>query len=323
MVSICLATHNSSKTIRRTLSSILTQEYEDFELIIVDDHSIDDTCKIIETEFSDDRIKLYKDITDPNKPFIDAHNLSYKLATGKYLFRVDHDDILFSDFVKVLVEFMDENEEYDACSCGILTLYLDENYNVPEHIKLISETVNPKYDKDLVGFNKYSAHYFNTIWPRNNDIFLWHNNTSCIRKQFYDDCNPHFISFAIADVLFWRQVLSFGAKLHVIDKTLLMCLRVPNSTFDVSEEYNRNIENDTFIQYINAKYVYESYGYYPSHLVLEYDEDDNPLIRADDMKYGYYTALQELKQKLIEEGSWDSLDEEFKHFNMNYGYKDV
>jgi len=58
-LSICIPTYNGEQFIRETISSILSQTYRDFELVIVDDNSTDETVKII-SEFDDPRIRLYR-----------------------------------------------------------------------------------------------------------------------------------------------------------------------------------------------------------------------------------------------------------------------
>ena len=117
-----MAVHNSAAFIRNTLSSIQNQTYKDFECIIVDDYSTDDTVNIIYEDFckKDKRFKLFINHTDPNKPYVDSHNLSYELASGKYLFRMDHDDEMFPDCVEFQVNFMEEHPEIDGSCVNML-----------------------------------------------------------------------------------------------------------------------------------------------------------------------------------------------------------
>ena len=61
LVSIITPTHNSARFIRETLDAILAQTHTNWELLITDDASTDDTCEIIEAyQGKDDRIKLFK-----------------------------------------------------------------------------------------------------------------------------------------------------------------------------------------------------------------------------------------------------------------------
>lgn len=322
MVSICIAAHNSSTTIRRTLSSIQNQLYKDFEVIIVDDHSTDNTCEIIENEFCaiDDRFKLYKDCTE--RQFIDAHNLSYELAKGEYLFRVDHDDILLNNYLLKHVEFMDKNPLIDCCSSALYVLFLGENDTIPENINFMSEYSFDNYEYELELFNKYPAYYFIHYSASNRSNWcVWHNNSSCIRKTFYDKYHPKFMCTEIADVIFWRQVLSYGAKMYRMPEHLsIACIVNSTSTFERNPVYNSDITKNYFIQYIAGKYAYEAFMYYKGDIIFNAEYDDT----SENMKQLYLNTMNKFKEDLVATEDWDKLipDEE-KHLNVNYGYQEL
>lgn len=325
MVSICIATHNSHNTIRRTLSSIKNQLYEDFEVVIVDDNSEDDTCSIIENEFCnvDGRFKLFKDIADKEHPFVSAHNLSYELASGDYLFRVDHDDILFSDYILKHIKFMDENPNIDACSSRLYMMFLGENDTIPDDINFISEYSFPRYEEMMKIFNRCPAYYF-IYWttdPKNKtDWCVWHNNSSCIRKTFYDKYHPVFTYQEIADVMFWRQVLSYGARLYCMpDHLSVGCIVNSTSTYQRNPVYNKDVSGMIELQYYGAKYAYESFLYYNDNVLFDIQEN----LKAQDMKEIYLNTLNIFKEELIKNGQWENIPEEQKHLNINHGYKDI
>jgi glycosyltransferase involved in cell wall biosynthesis len=90
MVSVCMATYNGGKYIRPQLDSILSQLEQNDELVISDDSSSDDTLEIIRS-IPDSRIKLFAGNTfrDPIKNFQNC----LQLASGKYIFLSDQDDV--------------------------------------------------------------------------------------------------------------------------------------------------------------------------------------------------------------------------------------
>ena len=219
LVSICMAVHNSAAFIRNTLSSVQNQTYKDFECIIVDDYSTDNTVNIIYEEFckKDKRFKLFINHTDPNKPYVDSHNLSYELASGKYLFRMDHDDEMFPDCVEFQVNFMEEHPEIDG-SCvnmlrvgenpdGTLDKTKDATFNLkdPRERKLKIEA-SSKETCDL--FNQYNAFAFK------GNLMSWFNQASCLRKSFFDTVHPRYEIFRTGDYIFWWRVLAGGARLY-------------------------------------------------------------------------------------------------------------
>lgn len=206
LVSICMAVHNSAAFIRNTLLSVQNQTYKDFECIIVDDYSTDDTVHIIYEEFckKDKRFKLFINQTDPNKPYVDSHNLSYELASGKYLFRMDHDDEMFPDCVEFQVNFMEEHPEIDASCVNILRVGENPDGTLDKTTKNIFLESKEKCDI----FNQYNAFAYHCNWC------CWFNSSSCLRKSFFDTVHPRYEILRTGDWLFWWRCLAGGARLY-------------------------------------------------------------------------------------------------------------
>jgi len=100
LISILVPFKNTSKYLADCLHSILNQSYIQWELIIVDDHSTDESYTIVE-EFSknDSRIKLHKNI---GSGIIDALQLAYKKSKGEFITRMDSDDVMSTNKLEVL-----------------------------------------------------------------------------------------------------------------------------------------------------------------------------------------------------------------------------
>ncbi len=107
-ISVCMPVYNRQKYIVDCIDSILSQTFTDFEVIIVDDGSTDETCDIIES-YADPRIKLYKN----RHNFIESSNLTLSLAQGKYIARMDSDDIMMPDRLKIQYAYMESHPETD------------------------------------------------------------------------------------------------------------------------------------------------------------------------------------------------------------------
>ena len=202
-----MAVHNSAAFIRNTLSSVQNQTYKDFECIIVDDYSTDDTVNIIYEEFckTDKRFKLFINQTDPNKPYVDSHNLSYELAQGKYLFRMDHDDEMFPDCVEFQVNFMEEHPEIDA-SCVNMLIVGENPDGTLDKTKYTTTGFGSKEKCDL--FNQYNAFAYHC----NSSCLI--NPNSCLRKSFFDTVHPRYEIFRTGDMIFWWRCLAGGARLY-------------------------------------------------------------------------------------------------------------
>lgn len=94
--SIIIPTYNRAHTIRRTVNSCLLQEFADFEVIIVDDGSTDNTREIIQDLQYDNRVKYFK-IENSERAVARNHGIS--MARGEYLTFLDSDDLLYPDFL--------------------------------------------------------------------------------------------------------------------------------------------------------------------------------------------------------------------------------
>jgi len=107
LVSIVTPAYNSQDYIQETIQSILNQSYTNWELIIVDDCSTDDTVNIINS-FTDQRIKLHK--LKENSGAAIARNTAIGKATGDYLAFLDSDDVWVMDKLKKQVMFMQHHD---------------------------------------------------------------------------------------------------------------------------------------------------------------------------------------------------------------------
>jgi glycosyltransferase involved in cell wall biosynthesis len=122
-VSIGLPVYNGAQYLRPAIDSILSQTYTDFELIISDNASTDETPQICREYVSkDSRVHYYRN--EENKGASANHNRVYRLSSGKYFKWASHDDILGSKFLEKCVEIMDSNES--VVLCHSMTMRINE-----------------------------------------------------------------------------------------------------------------------------------------------------------------------------------------------------
>jgi glycosyltransferase involved in cell wall biosynthesis len=109
LISIIVPVFNASKYIEATLISALNQTYSNLEIIIVDDHSTDNSWEIInKIAVSDQRISIYK---NPKKGASSARNYAFFLSNGQYVQYLDADDILHKDKIKVQLSILAQQSE--------------------------------------------------------------------------------------------------------------------------------------------------------------------------------------------------------------------
>lgn len=123
LVSIILPTYNGSKTILNAISSVQSQSYNDWELIVVDDGSTDDIESCIPT---DARIRYFKN--EKNVGIQKSLNRGIVEAKGRYIARIDDDDI-WSDTNKLQkqIAFLETNKKYVLVGTGVIIV--DEGGN--------------------------------------------------------------------------------------------------------------------------------------------------------------------------------------------------
>lgn len=117
LISVIMPVYNSEKYLRASIESVLNQSNGDFEFIIVNDGSSDNSKNILDS-FSDSRIKSISNICNlGNYP---SRNLGFMNAKGKYICVMDSDDISYPDRLEKQVSFLEENKEIGLIGSSII-----------------------------------------------------------------------------------------------------------------------------------------------------------------------------------------------------------
>lgn len=132
LISVIIPTYNSGKYIKKTIDSVLGQNYDNFELIIIDDGSVDDTLQICNGYENINNIKILKHSHCGNIAYL--RNTAAKTAKGDYFSFLDSDDVWESDKLQKQIEYLD-NYNF-ICSNAVM---IDENDN----------TIMNKYFEDI------------------------------------------------------------------------------------------------------------------------------------------------------------------------------
>lgn len=138
LISIGMPVYNGEKYIKLAINSVLNQTYNNFELIITDDGSTDNTLSLL-NKYQDSRIKIIFD--GINKGISYRLNQQIALAKGRYFVRMDSDDIMFPNRIEKQVEYLENHPEVDVL--GSKAIVIDE------HNKIIGERGNLKNIKSV------------------------------------------------------------------------------------------------------------------------------------------------------------------------------
>lgn len=194
-ISIIIPVYNAEKSIRRCIESILQQTYVNFEILIINDGSIDNTIQICES-FKDSRIRI---INQRNLGVSAARNCGIQNASGKYIQFVDADDYL-DDTICEELHIKAEKESAELVICAYKIIHKDSFVDT----KLMLSHYDKWKDNFIYLFEEY---YINPVW---NKLYL----RSKIKHSF--DSNI----IAGEDLLFNIRYLLEIDKVVLVNKAL-------------------------------------------------------------------------------------------------------
>ena len=144
LISVIMSVYNGEKYLVQAIDSILNQTYQNFEFIIIDDCSTDNSSHILqEYAQKDSRIKIIKKEKNIGiKGFIKNLNLGISIAKGKYIARMDADDISLPERFQKQVDFLENNPE--------ITLVGAQLNLINEQNKITGEAIAALQHRDIV-----------------------------------------------------------------------------------------------------------------------------------------------------------------------------
>ena len=141
LISLIIPCYNAESTISKCLQSVITQSYENLQIIVIDDGSTDKSSEIIaQYQLKDDRIILHQQI---NSGVSKARNKGIELSTGDYICFVDSDDWVEKDYCSVLYKSIVENN----ADISIAEAIIEDKNNKQSTIKKTTAASLIVYDK--------------------------------------------------------------------------------------------------------------------------------------------------------------------------------
>lgn len=250
LVSIIMPNYNASKYIDASIHSVLNQTYKNFELIIVDDVSTDNSVELIK-KYEDKRIKLF--INEKNSGAAISRNRALREAKGKWIAFLDSDDIWDCNKLEKQINFMNANDykmsftDYRICNNGIWENVVRTAPNKITYRKIINYcyffTSTVMYDANYVGLIQI------TDLKKNNDYGMW---LHAVRKT-----NAYRLSENLAFYIKHDSSISAGSKFKLIKHHYILfrqelgknrlsafCLTINNLFYGVLKKvfYKKNIK---------------------------------------------------------------------------------
>ena len=194
LISIIMPSFNASKYIRASIRSIQRQTYRNWELIIVDDCSSDNTVEVIQ-EFQDPRIRLY--INEENSGAAISRNKALREAKGKWIAFLDSDDIWVPEKLEEQLTFMRKNDyaftytDYRIQLNGEWLPYINIGPDKVNKWKMYNycyfSTITVMYDQSKVGLIQIAD------LKKNNDYAMWLQAVEKVDCYRYPKCMSYYI----------------------------------------------------------------------------------------------------------------------------------
>ena len=258
MISIIVGMYNCEHTINKTIKSILNQSFNDFELLLIDDGSIDNTLEIIKA-FDDQRIKIFE---QNNKGISNVRNKGIGLAQGEYICFVDSDDYIEIDYLKELYEYM-TNNNLDYVMCNYNKVINDNKY-------MMQPTFNENTiitDKQLLinkifyGNNKYNLSsncmglYKRNIIIDNNlklDEDLYYGEDILFNYQYIQYINSFgYLNKSLYNYTYNNESLSNNLTINKIELLINKIKNNINKYNDIENKYIKSYYLNQFIIYLS------------------------------------------------------------------------
>lgn len=209
LVSVIMPSYNTAQYIAQSIQSVIDQTYKNWELIIVDDCSTDNTDEIVKA-FDDDRIRYFKN--DSNSGAAISRNRALREAKGKWIAFLDSDDLWLPQKLEKQIDFMEKNDykftytDYKIQLNGKWLPYIYTGPDVVTKRKLYNycyfSTITVMYDREFAGLIQIED------LKKNNDYAMWFkiiDKSPCFRLP---ECLSYYIKH--------DDSISSGSKLKLI-----------------------------------------------------------------------------------------------------------
>lgn len=219
IVSVVIPCYNDKNYIQETIKCVLSQSYQNFEIIIVDDGSDDATKQVLHT-LTNNRIKV---ITQTNSGPSAARNRGFNTASGSYILTIDADDTVEETFLEKAVAILNKNSVLGAVSshCNVFV----KNHEVISKHKPKGGTLND---------------------------FLFENNSASfalIRKETWQDAGGYDEAMitGFEDWEFWISATKKGWKVEMIPELLFNYRIKDKNSVDQNAKLNYRESNLNYI----------------------------------------------------------------------------
>jgi GT2 family glycosyltransferase len=259
-ISINLVTYNAEKYIKLCLDSVFKQNFQDFQIIIMDNHSSDKTVSIIEKDFLPKykNIKLIKN--SENLGFAIAHNIGISNSNSEYILLLNQDIILEKNYISYIIDFLEKNKDYSSCCGRLLKLKFDEKNNIIKTNVIDSLGLKHNFGfkfKNIAEGELNSEKYDNDfdIWGASGALPIYKRSSiykiSDLKKNYYEVFDEAFFMYK-EDIDLAFRLKNEGFKSKYISSSIAYHergLKNKNGLLKIKDKKNNNFLN--YLSYRN------------------------------------------------------------------------
>lgn len=243
-VSLIMSVYNGEAFLKDTIDSVLSQTFKDFEFVIVNDGSVDNSLMIINQFLSKDpRIKLVNN--SKNLGLTKSLNIGIQHSTGEYIARLDAGDFSYPDRFEQQVKFLDQNSDI-----GLVGTWA---YIVDDKRKKLKELKYPTDDriikKDLIKYNPFV--HSSIMFRRSIATQIGFYNEEYFYAQDYD------LYFRLLPIMKFANIPSFLVEYRRYAKSITSTKNREQVLF-ANKARKYAIENGFYPRY-NYVYVFKNY----------------------------------------------------------------
>lgn len=247
LISVIVTVYNREAFLNECLTSLEHQTYKNFEAIIVDDGSTDESLEIIQTYTArDPRFIL---IASQHVGFPEAKNIGLQNAKGDYIIFLDSDDSAYPDWLKILYELC-ENTGADISTC-LYDEYIEGKTGKAEEPNM------KKYYGTGLPISEYQYLKMNLLFQYDCASYMWNK---LIRKELYE--NIHFIDqIALSDISTMYKIFDKANKVVQVHLPLIHYRRHEEAMGSITSK--EGVEYYKFRLTIIERLIEFIWNYYP------------------------------------------------------------
>ena len=213
-ISVVMPVYNGEAYVGDAIESVLSQTFRDFEFIIIDDGSTDGTVSAIR-RYKDSRIVFLKNDHD----FIKALNTGLRMAKGKYIARMDADDMMHPQRLEIQYRTMEEHQDVAVCGTCMKT------FGQSSQVLILGDGYA---DSRMLLAGNIMAH-----------------PTTMLRKDFLERHSIRYRRYAHAeDYKLWCEIAKCGGRFYIVPQVLLFYRMSPGQ---VSQKYSE-LQGETVLK---------------------------------------------------------------------------